>query len=204
MAGDGHGAVLSNWKSACYIRLIMLFKDLLTMKSWIMDLGSWTWRSGFNNCWKWSLVSRSKTCVSNNRGRCSNGSRGLSAHSTLEGAKNKNWTILYWRDDKKKKIFLQKINNQVWTHLKHRQHIQQLPVQVLRTMILIVMLFFIYDFNETNDLDSDDLILLMIFTWAGVETTGTAWTTDLLLSWKGHWLTKKAPKRKITKEGEHL
>ena len=34
--------------------------------------------------------------------------------------------------------------------------------------------FFIDDFNETNDLDSDDLILLIIITWAGVETTGTA------------------------------
>ena len=38
MAGDGHGAVLSNWKSACYIRLIMLFKDLLTISHglWIL------------------------------------------------------------------------------------------------------------------------------------------------------------------------
>ena len=34
--------------------------------------------------------------------------------------------------------------------------------------------FFIDDFNEINDLDSDDLKLLIIITWAGVETTGTA------------------------------
>ena len=92
---------------------------------------------------KWSHRSRRETCVSNNRGRCSNGSRGLSAHSTLEGAKNENWTILYWRDrQKRRRYFCKKRNNRVWTHLKHRQHIQQLPVQVLRTMILIVKIFY--------------------------------------------------------------
>ena len=76
--------------------------------------------------------------------------------------------------DKKKKIFLQK---------KKQPSVNAPEAPTAYPAVACVRVenndfdiddHFIDDFNETNDLDIDDLILLIIVTCAGVETTGTA------------------------------
>ena len=76
--------------------------------------------------------------------------------------------------DKKKKIFLQKKKQPSVNAPEAPTAYPAVACAGVENNDFDSDAFFIYDFNETNDLDSDDLILLMIFTWAGVETTGTA------------------------------
>ena len=76
--------------------------------------------------------------------------------------------------DKKKKIFLQKKKQPSVNAPEAPTAYPAVACAGVENNDFDIDDHFIDDFNEINDLDIDDLILLIIVTCAGVETTGSA------------------------------